>query len=618
MGGSTGRWWLVAGALLLLAVPSAALADGCFFKERRFAAPSPTPAQRALIIHRDGVERLVVESTAEPEGQTFGWILPLPAKPSSVEVATPGVLDTLDLFTRPRIESRGSWLEVLLPAGLVFLLVMALRLYDSRRKGSPTIRGTLEVTVVALLLLGLLAVVAIPNLQAGRLGPSGADIPGVASSEPRRVGNYEVTVLEAKDASALGSWLEKNGLSGLPPAGFPIVDSCIARGWVFLAARLEREGAGPATPHPLSVTFPSAKPIYPMRLTALAGGTTDLRLHVVANGSAACAPLDVRFSGRLEVRESPLYGFWGEAPRSMLASGSSWDGRGLAHPGLHDLLWSGCVVTRLEGSMTSAAMDRDLEFDIGPLEEYTHVLYTPRAAWLRAAKDWSWVWMVALLVLLLFSDGRLASLGASGSPFLRWILVATAAFGAFVTILRFTLPTIPAVNVVAGGNRTPFQYSEPLWRLLHESDVYTARPLPEVRSLLEGKLRDGGLRNPYTGRPLRQGDSPGDFDLVEDHRGPVVRVRSLEGAVLELPWFTERIEGILYHRNDRIDATTIVDARRLLFPAGDFTAGLRNPFTGSPVREDRSPGNAELVEEDGKVRLRAWFREGNHEDFPLR
>jgi len=609
-------WWLLAGAILLL-LPPAALADGCFFKERRFAAPPAIPAQRALIIHRDGVERLVVESTADPEGQTFGWILPVPAKPTSVEVATPGILDTLDLATRPRVERDGSWMGILLSMALVLCLAMALRFRHSGRKGAPTVRGGLEAALVLLPLLGLLVILVIPNLQAGRLGMPAGSIPGVAASEPQRVGSYEVTVLEAKDASALRAWLEKNGLSGVPPAGGPIVDSYAGRGWVFVAARLVREGTGPAAPHPLSVTFPSPKPIYPMRLTALAGGTTDLRLHVVARGSAVCPPLDVRFSGMFAERETQLYGWVGE-PRVMLSSGSFQEGRGLAHPGLRGLLWPGCVVTRLEGSMASAAMDRDLEFEIGLRKDHVHLLYTPGEAWRKAAADWYWAWLVGILVLLLLSERLLLPLGASGSSFLRWTLAITGIFVLGVAILRSTLPTIPAENLVAESRSTPFRHSEPGARLLHESDDYAAKPLPEVRALLEGRLREAAVRNPYTGRPLQRGDSPGDYDLVEDFRGPVVRTWSLEGVMEEMPWFTERIEGILFFRAGPFRPATVEEARSRLFPEGVFVFGLRNPFTGAPVREGRSPGDAEVLDENGSVLVRAWFREGKHEDFVLR
>ena len=89
------------GLVLAFALAPPALADGCFFKNRGFPVPPSIPAQRALIVHRDGKELLVVESTLDAEGQTFGWVLPLPARPTDLREATPGALDTLDLATRP-------------------------------------------------------------------------------------------------------------------------------------------------------------------------------------------------------------------------------------------------------------------------------------------------------------------------------------------------------------------------------------------------------------------------------------------------------------------------------------------------------------------------------------
>jgi hypothetical protein len=594
-----------------------ARADGIFFKDRRFPVPPPIPAQRALIVHRDGKELLVVESTLDADGQTFGWILPVPAKPTSVQEVTAGALDTLDLATRPKVLSDGSSTEVLVILGLVFVLVLALRLYFARRRGEDPPRGGLESMVVLLALLGLLFVFAIPNLGAGRLGIATPTIPGVLATEPQRVGNYEVTVLEARDAGALGGWLEKSGLAPVPPAGKAIVDDYIAGGWVFVAVRLVRDGAGLAAPHPLAVAFPSEKPVYPMRLTALAGGTTDLRIHVVAAGSAEGAPLEARFSGMFEKGTRAILGHHGQEDRQVLACGGPWEMRALAHPFLLDRLWDGCVVTRLEGAMAPRDMDRDLVFTVGDTTPRTYVLYTPAEAWRKAMGTVAWFWALALFVLLFVPDSSLPALGARGSPFIRWVLVVTVVAGGAVALVRIPLPKIPEAQLVTGQD--PFRLSGFGSRILRENDGYAGKPLPEVRAFLESKFRAFAVSNPYTGKPIGWGDSPGGFQLLEDYRGPVLRVWSLEGAPIDRPWFTDRIEWILYdvHWNWPPGGVGAEEVRKRLFPDGAFIRGLRNPFTGEPVRQGRDPGNAEVVEENRAIFLRIWFREGKSCDYRI-
>jgi hypothetical protein len=349
-----------------------------------------------------------------------------------------------------------------------------------------------------------------------------------------------------------------------------------------------------------------------MRLTALAGGTTDLRIHVVAAGSATCAPLEARFSQPFREEDGP---YEGESGRAFLFT-SNWDQRQLAHPFLLAHLWPNCVVTRLEGSMAASAMDRDLVFGIGEVSPRVHALYTAEEAWLAGSMRALWIWAVALLVLVLVPDRWLPPLGAQGSPFLRWVVLLTVLAGIVAAGIRASLPTVHGSSVVHATD--PFRWGSPGRRLLMESDAYAGKPLAEVRSLLEAKFRVNKFHNPYTGRPLAWSDSPGDVQLTEDHRGPVLRIGSLGGAPMDRPWFTERLYWILGFRGGSGRKGTAAQAREWIFPKGTFVDGLLNPFTGAPVREGRSPGDAEVLDEDGTVVLRAWFREGKHQDFPLR
>jgi hypothetical protein len=220
-----------------------------------------------------------------------------------------------------------------------------------------------------------------------------------------------------------------------------------------------------------------------------------------------------------------------------------------------------------------------------------------------------------MLVLLCVPDRWLPSVRFPGGPFYPWALGLTAAALAAAAVLRGGLEVIPPAEVV--NSRGPSSPRSAALGALRETGGWEGGPLAEARSLLDTRFRGASLVNPYTGQPLRWGDSPGDFELFEDHRGPVLRAWSLEGGPVEFPWHLERLRWALRAEKPRPVHGGAEEARLRLFPGGEFVHGLRNPFTGEPIREGREPGDAEVVEEGGKILLRAWFRGGVSEDILL-
>ncbi|MHC5054745.1 MAG: hypothetical protein ACYTKD_08510 [Planctomycetota bacterium] len=72
------------GAIALLACPPA-LADGKYFPERAVEKPVAIPSQRAVIRFKDSRETRIIESAAESDSKSLGWVIPLPAEPDRVE-----------------------------------------------------------------------------------------------------------------------------------------------------------------------------------------------------------------------------------------------------------------------------------------------------------------------------------------------------------------------------------------------------------------------------------------------------------------------------------------------------------------------------------------------------
>jgi hypothetical protein len=95
----------------------------------------------------------------------------------------------------------------------------------------------------------------------------------------RLVGVFETATISSPDPSALEAWLRENGFHVSSNSG-PAIADYVRDGWVFVTAKVHRDQADTqtGTAHPLSFTFPTAKPVYPMRLTGVDNGPIDVEL----------------------------------------------------------------------------------------------------------------------------------------------------------------------------------------------------------------------------------------------------------------------------------------------------------------------------------------------------
>ncbi|KKL63370.1 hypothetical protein LCGC14_2175770 [marine sediment metagenome] len=216
------------------------------------------PAQRAMIVFRDGVETLIVESTIQTPSQEIGWVLPLPAEPTKLDVADPGLLTSMAYAQGPRITARaqGYWQAPVVASLFVIPIAISIAFVtDPRRR-----RGLIWRSVAIVWFLMLLHTLLLSSV--GGVGTQA--ISGVQISATQRLGSYRATVLRADSSDALDRWLTAEGLRGLDAADRKAADDYIARKWCFVVARL-RKDAAEATPHPIMATFPVAAPVYPMK-----------------------------------------------------------------------------------------------------------------------------------------------------------------------------------------------------------------------------------------------------------------------------------------------------------------------------------------------------------------
>lgn len=88
--------------------------------------------------------------------------------------------------------------------------------------------------------------------------------------EIKKVGYYDVTVLQADDPKALANWLQKNNYE-FPSEATPILQGYVEKKWYFVAVKIDlalfQETEGLL--EPIKLIFNSSEIIYPLKITSI-------------------------------------------------------------------------------------------------------------------------------------------------------------------------------------------------------------------------------------------------------------------------------------------------------------------------------------------------------------
>jgi hypothetical protein len=336
---------------------------------------------------------------------------------------------------------------------------------------------------------------------------------GIEVHSAQQVGDYQVTVLTAKDVQALAAWLEKESFHPLDAAAERIVADYIARQWCFAVARLHRTGTGMAVPRPLMATFDSPVAVFPMKLTALANSTTHVELCVVADQQAAadgfaCVAAD-RFATVAEstgIHDATVSRHFAAEKTGII----------LGSPDVSALIWENCVVTRLTADLTPAKMDKDVYLKMQPLAAYRAEYYTSLSRrQIATAVLIGGLIPVAVLAGIFWRAGRRPS--GREKRIVGWVAVAMLALPVVVAM------ALPVMEVRAGRylNRMYTRRQERYllsaaqtlskeFVLAHMEKSEKVSSLPEA--LVEAdKVSSWEIINPYTGQTIRAESSPGNY-----------------------------------------------------------------------------------------------------------
>jgi hypothetical protein len=496
--------------LFVLAVCEFSFADGFYVPEVRQKLPD-IPVQRALIKYRDGTETLIIESTLNGSGKNFGWVIPVPGEPFRFEKFSPGLLKTLSIQIGPKINHFRPDRGIFGLPIMVFLAIwMAIGCFSVVLWGKKGF--------FSFLLLLFVLFFGIPLLITYKAAPGSTSLVDSLLEIKHReiVGNYEIFVLEVEDGLEFDQWLQDNRLRSFPERAIPIIDHYIADGWYFVVARLQTTGDGISTPHPVLLEFETDSPVYPMQLTALPDKSVHLELFVIAEEEAIPINYDLRqvYCDSFEYNKFYI--------RNLSASDKAFVpatlykyGEGIAHADALKVMWSGCVVTKFAGKISSSKMRDDMFFEFETPSPYQMQLYTAKGRMNRSIDNAALVIIFGLPLLTL--RYRLAKTRKYKFTLkkLLLIVVALCAAGFFLTY-AFIGKTIE-VNTLHMS--WPQNFMADLADVLSEPEN-SFETGEEFAKILDKE----GIKNPITKEPILLEDSPGNIILERDEDGFLIKI----------------------------------------------------------------------------------------------
>jgi hypothetical protein len=346
----------------------------------------------------------------------------------------------------------------------------------------------------------------------------------VSILDRRVVGVFDTATIASRDPKALQNWLRENGFV-VSAETDPVIASYVKEGWVFVASKIRRDLAElqTSTPHPLSFTFKTPRPVYPMRLTGINNGPLRVELYVFGPERASAPHFKVERCTHPDYPQPSEK--WSRNPAEALP---------IVHPLLRQWVGGSPVATKLTATLTPADMQQDVWPDWGVFWEKESRLYSP-----QGARTYAFNWGAAVFAAgLLFA--WLASV--SSEPNCRRLLTLSA--GATVlglvlaSVLHLALPKTEVRLVRMPGARTHSTLYWVSWELEAETNLTpaTARAvLTEVSKLLSAQYKgsdSGGdyMANLLLGGRVREEDSPGNYTFRETASGLEFVTYDAQGA----------------------------------------------------------------------------------------
>ena len=212
--------------------PSTARGDGCFLPPADYrGAHLREPAQRAVILHAERHQTLLLFVDYAGGADQFAWIIPCPSRPR-VTTGDPRVFaELVQFYYRSEL---AAW----------------------RKRGADRAPA----------------------------GAGGAKPPApVTVHATRRVGPYQIAIVTSTDSGGLKGWLVDHGYR-VPAGTGDVFQQYIAEKWYFVAVKVSVPGRR-ATLRPLRLDFATPRPVYPLRVSSAGRGLAKLIVYLVQHAA---------------------------------------------------------------------------------------------------------------------------------------------------------------------------------------------------------------------------------------------------------------------------------------------------------------------------------------------
>ena len=291
------------------------------------------------------------------------------------------------------------------------------------------------------------------------------------------------------------------------------------------------------TPHPIKMVFDSKEAVYPLRLTAVAGGNTRFEIFVIGDSSASCDLLEETFCDRF----SKIHSNAEDRSETRLHYLGDTSQQRIGHPAICSLMWNFCVLTKFTGTINAAEMTGDLLFSWKPFTPFQQHFCTTSGArgsaeicFVLLAGGWIFVSMIACNKRIMRPRGYMWYMA-------KVLLPALLLFAVVATVVFVCLPKLGAseVQTSRGFQRYHFPYDlrSDIDSILKDRADILQRTELEItdyllKALAEMTESDGEPTNMITGTKLRAEDSPGNFTVEKQPDKVVIRVYDRTGMVL--------------------------------------------------------------------------------------
>ena len=188
------------------------------------------PCQRAIIVHSGNREKLFLYVDYKGDTKEFAWLIPCPTKPTVTRTDASVFKEAAKYYHH-------------------------LQMLEWKKR--------------------------MDKLKAdGRSGVGAAPVTaeGIVIHSIQAVGPYEIAVVSAAEPQALMVWLSQNRFA-VPKSATAMIESYTREKWFFVAVKIRTGATGIQTLPPLAMDFKTDDPVYPLRISSLNAGVTEIRAY---------------------------------------------------------------------------------------------------------------------------------------------------------------------------------------------------------------------------------------------------------------------------------------------------------------------------------------------------